>query len=252
MSDASQGHSQHPPRGGGQPASAGAHSDPLYAGIGEICDIAMLRARADGAALAVLARSAGSRELIYATDTLAEQLDELQYTLGEGPCFDAYLDDRVQSHPELSSIAQTSQWPTFAAGATQLGVHALFAFPIPDGQQPMGVLELYRYSAGILDAAERTAVVTCTAKIAQRLLSNWEDQVVRVGGVEQALDAAALSDANPFTHRQIHVAGGMIAIQLDINPDEGVDRLRAYSYANGRRISSVAADIIGRRLTLPA
>jgi ANTAR domain/GAF domain len=233
-------------------------SDSLYAGIGEICDTATLRARADGAALAVLSRSVPSRELIYATDTLAQQIDELQYTIGEGPCFDAYLDDSPQFHPELTSVARTSRWPTFAADATELGAHALFAFPIPDGQRPMGVLELYRRSVGSLDAAECAAVVACTATIAHRLLSNWQDHVARFGDVEQALDAAAttgvaLSEAaNPFTRTQIHVAGGMVAIQLGVDPDEGVDRLRAYSYASGRRLSSVAADIIARRFTLHA
>lgn len=166
-------------------------SDSLFAGIGEICDAAMLRAGADGAALAVLSRSALSRELIYATDSLAQQLDELQYTIGEGPCFDAYLDDSPQFHPELTSVAQPSRWPTFAADATQLGAHALFAFPVPDGQRPAGVLELYRRSVGGLDAAERAAVVACTAMIGERLLSNWKQHVARFGGVEEALDAAA-------------------------------------------------------------
>lgn len=231
-------------------------SDSLFAGIGEICDAAMLRAGADGAALAVLSRSTLSRELIYATDGLAQQLDELQYTIGEGPCFDAYLDDSPQFHPELTSIAQPSRWPTFAADATELGAHALFAFPVPAGQRPMGVLELYRRTVGGLDAAECAAVAACTAMIAQRLLSNWEHHLFRFGSAAAALDAAATNGvahseaANPFTRARIHVAGGMIAIQLDINPDEGVDRLRAYSYASGRRISSVAADIIARRLTL--
>ncbi|MGA8331774.1 MAG: GAF domain-containing protein [Mycobacterium sp.] len=233
-------------------------NDSLFAGVGDICEAAMRRARADGAALAVLSRSALSRELIYATDSLAQQLDELQYTIGEGPCFDAYLDDRPQFHPELTSIAQTSRWPTFAADATQLGARALFAFPVPDGQRPVGVLELYRRRVGNLDAAECTSVVTYTAMIGQRLLSNWEHHVVRFGGVERALDAAAtagvaLSEAaNPFTRTQIHIAGGMVAIQLGVDADEGVDRLRAYSYASGRRLSSIAADIIARRLTLHA
>ena len=245
-------------RANGRAESSGNAGDSLFAGVGEICEAAMRRAGADGAALAVLSRSTLSRELIYATDLLAQQLDELQYTIGEGPCFDAYLDDRPQFHPELTNIAQTSRWPTFAADATELGAHALFAFPVPDGQHPLGVLELYRRSVGSLDAAECAAVVTYTAMIAKRLLSNWEYHVVRFGGVEQALDAAATTgvapgdSANPYTRTQIHVAGGMLAIQLDINADEGVDRLRAYSYASGRRLSAVAADIIARRLTLHA
>ncbi len=230
----------------------------MLSGVGEICDTAMSLARADGAALAILTRSALSRELIYATDRLAQELDELQYTIGEGPCFDAYLDDTPQFHPELMKISEPSRWPTFAADATQLGAHALFTFPIPDGQRPLGVLELYRRSAGDLDAAECAAVVSCTALIARRLLTNWEHEVVRLGSVEQALDAAATTAvapgeaANPFNRTQVHIAGGMVAVQLGIDPDEGVDRLRAYSYACGRRIASVAADIIARRLTLQA
>jgi GAF domain len=233
-------------------------NDSLFAGVGEICDTAMSRAKADGAALAVLSRSASSRELIYATDILAQQLDELQYTIGEGPCFDAYLDDKPQFHPELTDGGKPSRWPTFAADATELGAHALFAFPVPDGKRPMGVLELYRRRAGHLGAAESAAVVSCTAMIAKRLLANWEEHLGRFGSVEEAIDAAATNgvvpteDANPFTRTQIHVAGGMVAVQLDIDPDEGVDRLRAYAYACGRRISAVAADIVARRLTLQA
>jgi hypothetical protein len=42
----------------------------------------------------------------------------------------------------------------------------------------------------------------------------------------------------------------MVAVQLGVDPNEAVDRLRAYSYASGRSISCVAADIIARRLTL--
>src|SRR5258708_24359593 len=111
-------------------------------------------AGADGAALEVLTRSLRFRELVYATDTIAEKLDELQYTIGEGPCLDAYFYDSPQFYPELESVAQTSRWPTFAADATQLGVRALFAFPVPDGQRPMGVLELYRRTAGSLAVSE--------------------------------------------------------------------------------------------------
>jgi hypothetical protein len=98
----------------------------------------------------VLTRSSRTRDLLHATDTIARRLDELQYTIGEGPCLDAYVYDSPQFYPELGNVAQTSRWPTFAAEATGLGVHALFAFPVPDGQRPMGVLELYRRTADII------------------------------------------------------------------------------------------------------
>ena len=60
----------------------------------------------------------------------------------------------------------------------------------------------------------------------------------------------AAGSHRPFTRTQIHVAAGMVAIQLGITANEGVDRLRAHAYACGRPLSSMAADIIGRRMTL--
>jgi hypothetical protein len=229
--------------------------DPLFAGVDAICDTAKRQTEADGVALAVLSRSRRARELIYATDPLAQQLDELQYTIGEGPCFDAYLDDAPQCYPELTRVAETGRWPVFAAGATELGVQALFAIPVPDGRRPMGVLELYRRAPGNLVDSEFAAARACASAIAHRLESNWQDHTARFESVEQAIDAAAVLDAraepvDPFTRTQVHVAAGMAAIQLGISADEGVDRLRAYAYAYARPLSSVAADIIARRLRL--
>ncbi|WP_293004526.1 ANTAR domain-containing protein [Mycobacterium sp.] len=93
--------------------------------------------------------------------------------------------------------------------------------------------------------------------IADRLLSNWNDHVSRFGDVTYALNAVAATHdarvaepANPFTRTQIHVAGAMIAVQLRVSADEGVDRLRAFAFATGRRLCSVAADVIARRLSL--
>ena len=236
--------------------SQSAKDDSLFVGVEPICQRAMQQTTADGVALAVLTRSRLVRDLAYASDPIAQRLDELQYTIGEGPCFDAYLNDDPQFYPELSRVDQTPRWPTFAADATQLGVHALFAFPVPDGQRPMGVLELYRRTAGGLSDAERAAAKACAAAIAQQLESNWQQHLARFGSIERALDAAATAgvdptdSSDPFTRTQVHVAAGMVSIQLGISAGDAVDRLRAYSYACGQSVSSVAADIIARRLTL--
>lgn len=230
--------------------------EPLFAGVGAICDAAMQETEADGVALAVVSRSRRVRELIYATDPLAQQLDELQYTIGEGPCFDAYLQDAPQCYPELTSVAETARWPVFAAGATELGAQALFAIPVPDGWRPMGVMELYRRATGDLADSEFAAACACASAVAHQLESNWQEHVARFGNAERAIDAAAIAGArsevavDPFTRTQIHVAAGMVAVQLGITADEGVDRLRAHAYACARPVSSVAADIIARRMTL--
>lgn len=58
--------------------------DPLFVGVGVICDTAARLTGVDGAAVAVLTASQNVRELVYATDAVAQQVDELQFTLGQG------------------------------------------------------------------------------------------------------------------------------------------------------------------------
>ncbi len=237
-------------------STGGADEDPLFAGVAAICDDAVRQTQVDGVALAVLTRSGRVRQLVYASDPVAKRLDELQFTIGEGPCLDAYFDDAPQLYPQLTSVGDTARWPVFATEATELGVHALFAFPVPDGLHPMGVLEFYRRSAGALVDAAPASGTTCAALLAQRLGANWQGYVARWGSTERALDEAATTDAagqepaDPFSLSQVHIAAGMVAVQLGIRAGEGVDRLRAYSYACGRPLSSVAADVLARRLDM--
>jgi hypothetical protein len=42
----------------------------------------------------------------------------------------------------------------------------------------------------------------------------------------------------------------MVAVQLGVSADEGLARLRAYTYAQSRSITDVAADIVAKRLSL--
>lgn len=235
------------------------HGDPLFAGVGELCAASARHAHCDGAAVAVLTRHAHTRELVYASDAMAARLDELQYTLGEGPCLDAYLEDTPQFHPDLDSATHTSQWPTFATEVTRLGVHSLFAFPIPGPRRPggpSGVLELYRCAAGELTQNQRQAAESTTTAIAARLRTNWDQHLTSFASPEEAIDAAAVSGAalnepaDPFTRSQVNVAAGMLATRLRVHPNDAVDRLRAHAFATGRRLSTVAADVIAHRLTL--
>jgi hypothetical protein len=232
-------------------------ANPLFVGVGDLCSRLSRPIGVDGVAVAVLSPATQSRELVYATDVIAQRLDELQYTIGEGPCFDAYHDDRPQSYPELDDIVGAApRWPTFAADAAQMGVHAVFAFPVPDGQRPMGVLELYRRAPGALTDFQHGLASFSASAIATRLQGNWESLVSMTGSADAAVDVAVnavvMNDPpDAFTRLQLHIAAGVVAEQLGIPADVGVDRLRAYAYASEQTLSSVAADVIARRLTLP-
>src|SRR5260370_19112610 len=50
------------------------------------------------------------------TDDVSQLIEELQYTLGEGPCVDAYLQDRVVAEPDLAGPV-ARRWPAFTPPA---------------------------------------------------------------------------------------------------------------------------------------
>jgi AmiR/NasT family two-component response regulator len=52
-------------------------------------------------------------------------------------------------------------------------------------------------------------------------------------------------------HRvEIDQATGMLTVQLGVSAGEAFARLRAYAYAQDRRLADVAGDIVARRLRL--
>jgi hypothetical protein len=235
-------------------ASQRAGGDSLFVGIKAICHTATRLTGVDGAAVAILVPSKSVRELVYATDALAQKLDELQFTLSEGPCLDAYHENRPQLCARLEDATFLQQWPAFIAEVVECGVAALFAFPVPGEQRPMGVLELYRRSGGQLSEDEQHSARQCASAVRTALESNWRDHLMRSGSEQAALDAAALSgaalgDPDPFTRAEVYVASGMLAVQLRLPTGDALDRLRAYAYANRRSITAVAADVVARRLS---
>ena len=77
-------------------------------------------------------------QLVHATDDVVAQLDDLQFTLGEGPCLDAFRLREPVLVPDLGSAEAFARWPGFAHEATQAGAFAAFAFPLQVGT---GVLQ---------------------------------------------------------------------------------------------------------------
>lgn len=225
----------------------------LFVGLGAICDTAARLTGVDGAAVAVL--SGTVRELVHATDALAQQIDELQFTVGEGPCLDAYAQNRDELWPAVEAPQFAERWPLFTAEVAPLGVAAVFAFPVSGASRPMGILELYRRTPGALAQGELESARTCTTAISHRLETNWQSQVRRSGNAQAAIEAVGLHDgASPhvddrFTRAQVHIAAGMVAVQLKVSTHDGMTRLRAHAYAERRSVVAVAADVVSRKLS---
>ena len=87
-----------------------------------------------------------------------DQLEDLHATLGEGPRTDVVATGKPIAAADLVRAQEHAKWPRFAARALACGIRAVFAFPVQFDTQAVGVLSVYRATAGPLSAADHNRV----------------------------------------------------------------------------------------------
>jgi GAF domain-containing protein len=222
----------------------------LFAKVGELCETATRLTGVDGATVASLMTSR-SRELICATDAVAERIDELQFTVGEGPCLDAYIAQWPELCPDIGAAGPRHRWFAFSAGVQDLGVHAVFAFPVPGPQHPLGVLELYRRTRGPLGDDQLNYAALCADTIGHVIMAAVSPTLSPAEATLRA-EAVLQRPSNPFARSEMQVAAEMVALQLNVSADEALIRIRAHAYARDESVTEASTDIMAGRLTLPA
>jgi GAF domain len=208
-----------------------------------LCREAISAVDVDGAGLSMMT-SAGHRGTVCATDDVARRIEDLQFSLGEGPCFDAFTGGRPVSIADVELALGTAhaRWPVFTEGVAAIGVGALFAFPLLIGAIPLGALDLYRRRPGTLTPPQLRSAWRIAGAAAGALLD------VRSG---MAMDLPPDTAPTGASYRlEVHQATGMASVQLAVTIDEAFLRLRAYAYAQERDIDDVARDIVAGRLQL--
>jgi GAF domain-containing protein len=203
-----------------------------------MCRAAARDLPATGVGVSVLSEG-GDLMTAAASSATSVLVEELQFTLGEGPCIAAYESRSPVLVPDLSALASTT-WPGYAPAAREHGVRAVFAFPLLVGGARIGALDVYRDQTGELSEPAFSRALAFAEVAMQGLLEAGQ----YVGGV-----AALLSDG-PGTRLEVYQAQGMVMVQLGVGAEEALARLRAYSYAHERRLGEVADDVICRRLAI--
>lgn len=87
---------------------------------------------------------------VAASDETALLCEALQSEAGEGPSHAACEAGEILSLPDLRS---DPRFPHFTARAVDLGLGAVFTFPLCNGGEVIGALDLYRDTPGALDEA---------------------------------------------------------------------------------------------------
>lgn len=196
---------------------------------------------AAGAGLSV-ARTGAQREPVLASAPAAEDLEELQSTLGQGPGMDAVAGRGPVLVADLTRPEARHRWPLFAAAAVERGVRGMFAFPVAVGAALIGVLDVYRLQAGPLRPGELADGLVFADALLVLALNE-------LGGIDPGADTMAGSVVNE-RRAQVHQATGMVAAQLGVSMPDALAALRARAYVTGQRLSDLAADVVARRVRL--
>jgi hypothetical protein len=206
--------------------------------IRHTCLVCAQAVSAVGAGLS-LAPKGGLAEPMYATDERCRELEELQFTLGQGPSVEAMREGSLVVSTDLTDSATQRRWPAFALEATRRGVKSMVAVPIQAGAIRLGVLDCYREQAGAPSGDELAEALVC-ADAALVLTAQRPEEL------DSAL--AELLDLGFSQHQaHVHQAAGMVSVQLDVGIADALARLRAHAYAIERPLTEVAADVVARR-----
>jgi hypothetical protein len=203
-----------------------------------LCSAAVKALPASGVGVTVMT-DAGVRGVAVASDAASERIDELQLTLGEGPCMDAFSSRRPVLEADLRSGGM-SRWPVYSAAVLDEGVRAAFAFPLQVGAARLGVLDVYREREGSLSPDAFSQALTF-ADVATEMLLDGQEQALP-GRADAGLDEA-LDD-----RFELHQAQGMVMVQLGVSLGDALTRIRAHAFANDHSLSDVAADVVSRRI----
>lgn len=204
--------------------------------LARICDAGVGLLHVDGASVSVMSLTE-QREVLYASDAVVARIETLQFSLGEGPCFEAFHTHRPVLVPDLAA-ASTLAWPVFAEELIDQPVGAIFAFPLQSGAISIGALDLYRRAPGWLSPDE-LAIALEVVDLATVALLGLELDTADGG------DWLSLSQGR----EQVHQATGMLIAALGVPADQALARLRAYAFGAGRMVDDVARDIVARRVS---
>ncbi|WP_320780182.1 ANTAR domain-containing protein [Streptomyces sp. CRN 30] len=189
----------------------------------------------DGVAVSALIGD-GTGELLWSTPGVSTELEDLQWTLGEGPGPEVARAGAVSLEPDLTRIP-AERWPVLLPRALAAGVRAVFCFPLLLGSACVGTLTLQRAAPGP-PAPDTVPDVWIVAHALTGVL------VQNTG----RLRAFAAGEGADLYRAAVHQAAGMISVQAGIGLPEALVVLRAYAFSHDRAVMEVAEDVLARRV----
>ena len=186
---------------------------------------------ADGAGLTLI--EAGRADTIVKSEPFVREIDDIQYSIGEGPCISA----AAQGQPMRSgSLGGDPRWPRFGPRAGRLGVHSVLSLPLISADEIVGAMNVYAHAKDAFDerAEQLGQVYAVPAAIA----------VQNAQILAQTQRLAARFQAGMTSRSVTDQAIGILMSRSGITPDDAYARIRMLSQHDNTKMVVVAAGIV--------
>ena len=203
-----------------------------------LCRVAAEEVGVTGAGI-MLMWDGSPRGSVCSSNDMSTRIEELQYTLGEGPCIDAYRLDRPIGESDLERPA-APRWLAFTEPAIAAGARAVFGFPMQVGAVRLGALNLIRDQRGELTVEQHADALLMASVAARAVLA------IQAGSPPGALATELEQQAE--LRFVVHQAAGMVAAQVGVDVREALIRRRARAVAESRPLGELAEAVVAKRL----
>lgn len=165
-----------------------------------------------------------------ATDDVVRKLDDLQYSVRQGPCVQTLLDPTAKQIA-IHDARHDSRWHDFVPSAARLGLRSLLALKLRAGARTLGCLNLYSTSSDHI-GEQTLALAPPFATHASLAIAHAS----QVENLHRAIESREL----------IGRAVGLTMLQFKIGSDAAFRYLVRVSATSERKLRDVAADVAAR------
>lgn len=177
---------------------------------------------------------------VASNSALAQELDEVQYSYGEGPCLSACKEHKTVSIPD---IEKDGRWPEYFDAIMASGVRSMLAVPFTLDSEDTAAINLYAMGANAFDyqavrQAEEYAVQASA-------LLNLAVRMARHRDNEENLKLALASRTT------IDLAVGIIMGQNKCSQERAIAILKSASSSRNIKLRNVAEAVIASTTSQP-
>jgi GAF domain-containing protein len=176
----------------------------------------------------------GRRTSTAATDPTILQADQLQYSLGQGPCLTAWAQ---QTTVKMEDSRTDHRWPAWTRAITDLPLRSVISTPLSTPDGAIGALKVYSPTPDGFDS-KAIRLIELLARPAALMLANAQARDAAERLSDGLIGALGARDA-------IGTATGIIMERLHVSHDQALATLISASRQREVPLHQLSQDIIG-------